>query len=98
MAKKHIANLHAKNYVDAVFAQSLLDDGFVCPDDKSLCWYRVTNGETRQGTVLCLDGNLSLSPPRQGTVLCLDGNLKRGDADAVPFPCPFVPCLSCLRC
>jgi len=45
MAKKHIANLHAKNYVDAVFAQSLLDDGFVCPDDKSLCWYRVTNGE-----------------------------------------------------
>lgn len=42
MAKqKTIANYHVKNYVAAVFEERLRSEGFVCPDDKLLCWYRL---------------------------------------------------------
>lgn len=42
MAKhKAIINLHARNYIAAVFESRLRDEGFVCPDDKLLCWYRI---------------------------------------------------------
>lgn len=43
--KKHIRNGHARNYIEAVFAERLLEEGFVCPDDRLLCWYRVVNKE-----------------------------------------------------
>lgn len=42
---KQIRNMHAKCYIEAVFADRLRAEGFVCPDDKLLCWYRVVNGE-----------------------------------------------------
>ncbi len=43
MIGKLMANNHVKRYVEAVFAGRLREEGFVCPDDKLLCWYRVTN-------------------------------------------------------
>ena len=42
---KKIRNEHAKNYIQAVFANRLQDEGFVCPDDKLLNWYRIVNKE-----------------------------------------------------
>ena len=33
--------MYAKRYVDEVFLNRLLEEGFVCPDDKHLCWYRI---------------------------------------------------------
>ena len=38
---KNKVNLYAKKYIDTVFAQRLLDSGFVSPDDQHLCWYRI---------------------------------------------------------
>ena len=42
---KIIRNTHAKNYIQAVFAERLLAEGFVCPDEKLLYWYRIVNKE-----------------------------------------------------
>jgi hypothetical protein len=42
---KTLQNIHAKRYIDTVFAEKLQEAGFVCPDDKHLCWYRVRNKE-----------------------------------------------------
>lgn len=42
---KKIRNEHAKKYIQAVFADRLRAEGFVCPDDKSLYWYRIVNKE-----------------------------------------------------
>lgn len=33
----------AKAYIDKYFAKKLQSEGFVCPDNKSLCWYRIQN-------------------------------------------------------
>lgn len=42
MAKnKTVINIHARNYIAAVFERRLREEGFTCPDDKLLCWYRV---------------------------------------------------------
>lgn len=38
-------NAHAKAFIQAVFADRLLAEGFRCPDEKLLCWYRVVNKE-----------------------------------------------------
>lgn len=38
-------NIHAKRYVQSVFEKRLREEGFVCPDEKLLCWYRLHNGE-----------------------------------------------------
>lgn len=38
-------NAHAKRFVQEVFADLLLAEGFTCPDDKLLCWYRAVNKE-----------------------------------------------------
>ena len=38
-------NYHAKMYIDAVFAETLKQEGFVNPDGKSISWYRVVNNE-----------------------------------------------------
>lgn len=40
MKAKQTANIYTKRYVDEVFLNRLLEEGFVCPDDKHLCWYR----------------------------------------------------------
>lgn len=46
MAKnKQYINSQAKLYIQAVFEKRLREEGFVCPDDKLLCWYRVVNHE-----------------------------------------------------
>ena len=45
---KAIRNMHARRYVEAVFATRLRDEGFMCPDDRLLCWYRVINHEIIQ--------------------------------------------------
>ena len=42
---KQIRNLHVRNYIQTVFADRLKEEGFVCPNDKLLCWYRVVNNE-----------------------------------------------------
>ncbi len=42
---KAIRDLHAKMYIDAVFAETLKQEGFINPDDKSFSWYRVVNNE-----------------------------------------------------
>lgn len=34
--KKNLRNLHARRYIQEVFATRLRDEGFVCPDDKLL--------------------------------------------------------------
>lgn len=38
---KTIINFHAKHYIADVFEKRLREEGFVCPDDKLLCWYRM---------------------------------------------------------
>ena len=38
---KTIINIHAKHYITDVFEKRLHEEGFVCPDDKLLCWYRM---------------------------------------------------------
>lgn len=38
-------NIHATRYIQAVFEKRLREEGFSCPNDKLLCWYRVVNGE-----------------------------------------------------
>lgn len=45
LKSKTLQNIHAKRYIDTVFAEKLQEAGFVCPDDKHLCWYRVRNKE-----------------------------------------------------
>ena len=42
---KQFRNVHAKNYIQDVFADRLQEEGFVCPDERMLCWYRVVNHE-----------------------------------------------------
>lgn len=42
---KKIRNEHAKHYIQAVFADRLQAEGFVCPDDNLLNWYRIVNKE-----------------------------------------------------
>lgn len=42
---KQLRNEHAKRYIQAVFERRLKEEGFVCPDEKLLCWYRVKNRE-----------------------------------------------------
>lgn len=42
---KQIRNLHARRYIQAVFGRRLRKAGFVCPDDKLLCWYRLNDNE-----------------------------------------------------
>lgn len=45
MAKNnHLFNMHAKGYIDSVFVKRLQEEGFICPDDRHLCWYRI-NGD-----------------------------------------------------
>ena len=42
---KKIRNEHAKHYIQAVFADRLQAEGFECPDDNLLNWYRIVNKE-----------------------------------------------------
>lgn len=45
VSNKAVRNTHAKNYIQAVFADRLRAEGFVCPDEKLLYWYRIVNKE-----------------------------------------------------
>ena len=42
---KSFINKHATDYISAVFANSLRNNGFSCPNDDLLCWYRKKNDE-----------------------------------------------------
>ena len=53
MKNKTLINIHARHYIEAVFAQRLKREGFVCPDDKLLCWYRIRNGEVLDTVSFC---------------------------------------------
>ena len=44
-ANSALRNHHAKMYIDAVFAETLKQEGFMNPDGKSISWYRVANNE-----------------------------------------------------
>lgn len=46
--KKAIRNAHARKYIEEVFANRLKEEGFFCPDDRLLCWYRILNNEVLQ--------------------------------------------------
>ncbi|MBQ3505023.1 MAG: hypothetical protein IJA75_10040 [Oscillospiraceae bacterium] len=46
--KMKILNEHAKNYIHAVMADSLRQEGYVSKDEKDLHWYRVINGDVLQ--------------------------------------------------
>ena len=37
------SDYHTKRYVQEVFEKRLREEGFSCPNDKLLCWYRVTD-------------------------------------------------------
>lgn len=43
MQKQKMIDIHAKQYIQAVFEEQLIEEGFICPDDKLLCWYRASN-------------------------------------------------------
>lgn len=45
---KKMRNAHAAKYIEAVFAPRLREEGFFCPDDRLLCWYRIKNNEIIQ--------------------------------------------------
>ncbi|MBQ7345004.1 MAG: hypothetical protein IJW45_02950 [Oscillospiraceae bacterium] len=52
MAKnKTVINIHARNYIHAVFEERLRQEGFRCPDDKLLCWYRSRGEDIVQSIV-----------------------------------------------
>lgn len=40
MNSKQITDLHVKNYILEVYETRLREEGFSCPNDKLLCWYR----------------------------------------------------------
>ena len=52
-ANKTLINIHTKRYVQEIFEARLREEGFVCPDDKYLCWYRVKNKEVLNSIVFC---------------------------------------------
>lgn len=45
MNAKALATKHATGYIASVFADSLREAGFVCPNDDLLCWYRKRSDE-----------------------------------------------------
>ena len=56
MAKnKTLINIHAKRYIEEVFSETLKKEGFSCPDEKMLCWYRLRNREVLDTAVFCSD-------------------------------------------
>lgn len=46
--KRVTMNEHTRRYVEIIWAERLREEGFVCPDEKLLCWYRVINNEILQ--------------------------------------------------
>lgn len=43
--KKAAQNEHTRRYVEEIWAKQLGNEGFICPDEKLLCWYRTINQE-----------------------------------------------------
>jgi len=43
--RKQEVNGHVKRYVDAVFAERFHKEGFLSPENRSICWYRQKNSE-----------------------------------------------------
>ena len=54
MAKnKTEINIHARKYIAAVFENRLREEGFSCPNEKLLCWYRIRKGELLDTVIFC---------------------------------------------
>lgn len=43
--KRGIQNEATRRYVEEIWAKNLRSEGFACPDEKLLCWYRIINKE-----------------------------------------------------
>ena len=43
--KRAIVNEHARRYLEEIWEDKLKKEGFTCPDERLLCWYRVVNHE-----------------------------------------------------
>ena len=55
-------NIHARKYIAAVFEQRLREEGFTCPNEKLLCWYRIRNEELLDTVIFCSNwSNLPLT-------------------------------------
>ena len=63
MAKnKTEINIHARKYIAAVFENRLREEGFSCPNEKLLCWYRIRKGELLDTVIFCSNwSNLPLT-------------------------------------
>ena len=60
VTNRAIQNEAARRYVEEIWAERLREEGFVCPDDKLLCWYRIINKEIVH--FLCFATNHSSIP------------------------------------
>ena len=45
MKNKQLVNIHMKNYVEAVFADRLREEGFISVKDRHFCWYRIQSND-----------------------------------------------------
>lgn len=53
MIDKYNANVHARRYIEEVFAERLRSEGFVCADNNSFCWYRIVNEKIVNSIIFC---------------------------------------------
>ena len=53
--KNAIANEHTRRYVEVIWTELLTREGFTCPDERLLCWYRMINQEVIH--FLCFHAN-----------------------------------------
>lgn len=60
VTNKAIQNEAARRYVEEIWAERLREEGFICPDDKLLCWYRVVNREIVH--FICFNTNHTIIP------------------------------------
>ena len=60
VTNRAIQNEATRRYVEEIWAERLRGEGFVCPDEKLLCWYRVVNKEIVH--FICFNTNYSDIP------------------------------------
>ena len=60
VTNRAIQNEATRRYVEEIWAERLREEGFVCPDEKLLCWYRVLNGEIVH--FICFNTNHAIIP------------------------------------
>lgn len=60
VTNRAIQNEATRRYVEEIWAARLRSEGFICPDEKLLCWYRVVNKEIVH--FICFNTNYSDIP------------------------------------